>query len=199
MTPCPVSPYGRSKLQGEQYLQAELPSERWTIIRPPIVYGPRDRLLLPLFRAARLGFIPAPCSGRWRYSVIHVLDLVRGIAAAIEHDRAAGRTFFMSGDERQSQTELLASIAEAVATPARPIAVPMPLVCLAALAGTLQMHLTSSRATLSVLELPDVCTGDWTCSTEHAAKVLGFTARIGIREGLRQTALWYRDHKWLEG
>ena len=50
--PHPVTAYGRSKLAAEGGGSAS--SLPWTIVRPPIVYGPRDREVLKVFRLARL-------------------------------------------------------------------------------------------------------------------------------------------------
>jgi nucleoside-diphosphate-sugar epimerase len=50
----PVTMYGRSKLASEQALAVvEVP---WVVLRPPTVYGPRDRdNLLAIFKAAKYG------------------------------------------------------------------------------------------------------------------------------------------------
>ena len=54
----PLTWYGRSKLEGENVLRGSgLP---WTIVRPPVVFGPRDRDLLSYFRIARRGLLPIP-------------------------------------------------------------------------------------------------------------------------------------------
>ncbi len=54
--PRPVTAYGRSKLAAEAAVTAgALP---WVIVRPPTVYGPRDREVLKVFRMARLGRRP---------------------------------------------------------------------------------------------------------------------------------------------
>jgi nucleoside-diphosphate-sugar epimerase len=54
--PHPVTAYGRSKLAAEQIVRSS--SLPWSIVRPPIVYGPRDREVLKVFRLARLGLAP---------------------------------------------------------------------------------------------------------------------------------------------
>src|SRR5262245_35529044 len=56
-SPKPLTPYGRSKLGGEEVVRrdARVP---WTIIRPSAVYGPRDRGFLPLFALAARGLFP---------------------------------------------------------------------------------------------------------------------------------------------
>ncbi|HKH83604.1 MAG TPA: NAD(P)-dependent oxidoreductase, partial [Gemmatimonadales bacterium] len=64
----PVTAYGRSKLAAEQSLkESSLP---WTIVRPPIVYGPRDREILKVFRLARLRIAPVFGDGGQELSAV---------------------------------------------------------------------------------------------------------------------------------
>jgi nucleoside-diphosphate-sugar epimerase len=37
----------------------------------------------------------------------------------------------------------------------------------------------------------------WLCETERARRELGFVPELGLAEGLRETARWYRAHGWL--
>ena len=57
--PRPVSWYGLSKREGEEALAREWPGTR-VVIRPSVVFGPGDRGLLVLFRAAARGVLPVP-------------------------------------------------------------------------------------------------------------------------------------------
>ena len=57
---------------------------RWTILRPGVVYGPGDRALLPLFRLAARGLLPLVGRADAAYTFVHVHDVVRAIAAAID-------------------------------------------------------------------------------------------------------------------
>ena len=72
----PVSHYGRSKLAGEREaaaLAAEVPI---SIVRPPIVLGPRDRLSVALFRPIRRFRVHLiPGFRTRRFSIIHAADL----------------------------------------------------------------------------------------------------------------------------
>ena len=51
----PVSAYGRSKLAGEAAVRALGDSARWSVLRPPAIYGPRDIDVLQFFRLAARG------------------------------------------------------------------------------------------------------------------------------------------------
>ncbi|HEX5421576.1 MAG TPA: NAD(P)-dependent oxidoreductase, partial [Gammaproteobacteria bacterium] len=57
MPPRPLTWYGCSKLAGEDAVRSTAGLE-WTIVRPPIVFGPRERDVLGYFRLARRGWLP---------------------------------------------------------------------------------------------------------------------------------------------
>ena len=45
-----LSPYAESKKKGEEILAKRAGDRPWAVLRPPAVYGPGDKELLPLFR-----------------------------------------------------------------------------------------------------------------------------------------------------
>jgi nucleoside-diphosphate-sugar epimerase len=53
--PRPVTPYGRSKLKAEQALLARSGELPVVVVRPPSVYGPRDRDFLTLIKLVNRG------------------------------------------------------------------------------------------------------------------------------------------------
>ncbi len=75
-----LSYYAASKWHSEQLLQA-VDDVSWAAIRPPVVYGPDDPALLPLFRWMSRGLAPIPCAIANRFSLIYVDDLVRAMMA----------------------------------------------------------------------------------------------------------------------
>ena len=55
--PCrPITAYGRSKLAAEKLVWSRDWPFRTAILRPPALYGPRDREFLPLFKLALRGW-----------------------------------------------------------------------------------------------------------------------------------------------
>jgi len=90
--PRPVTAYGRSKLAAEQVVRSS--SLRWSIVRPPIVYGPRDREVLKIFRIARLGIAPVFGDGLQELSAVHAADLAKGHPGAQIRDNALSKARF---------------------------------------------------------------------------------------------------------
>ncbi len=75
-----VSDYANSKFLGEQEVvgHADFP---WTILRPPAVYGPGDKEMLPILKMARKGWIMPPGPRQQRLSLIHVDDVASAVMA----------------------------------------------------------------------------------------------------------------------
>jgi nucleoside-diphosphate-sugar epimerase len=115
-TPCPISAYGRSKLEAERAAREALLNTAcaWTILRPPLVYGKGNKanfgLLLKLVKSG----IPLPlASVRNRRSFIYVENLVDVIVACLGNPKAYGKTYLPSDGEDVSTPELIRKIAKA--------------------------------------------------------------------------------------
>ena len=88
-----LSEYAASKWRGECAVKAASESMRWTVLRPPAVFGPGDRELLPLFRCIAKGFAPLPAGIRGRFSLIYVDDLATAVLRWLDSDTGYGETF----------------------------------------------------------------------------------------------------------
>lgn len=113
--PClPDDHYGRSKHDAEQALKAVLSDTAtdWTILRPPVVYGPgRGGVIGLLDRLVRNG-IPVPLAGaEARRSLVYVGNLLSAIGASVRDGRAARQTFNVSDGPGLSYEELARLIA----------------------------------------------------------------------------------------
>lgn len=88
----PLGPYGRSKAASEQLCeQARGRGFRITILRPRMIVGPgRFGILTKLFKLMDLNLpIPTIGSGRNRYQMIAVEDVVNAIQLSVAHDLPA--------------------------------------------------------------------------------------------------------------
>jgi len=118
--------------------EASIRSSRlnWTIVRPTMIYGaPGDRNLSRLLAALRRAPVfPVPGGGGRLQQPVHVTDLASAIMTAAERDSAAGRIYEVAGPEPLTFTRLLEVSAEAVASRARFVPVPLS-AALAAIRG----------------------------------------------------------------
>jgi nucleoside-diphosphate-sugar epimerase len=193
--PRPVTPYGRSKQAGEEAVRAS--GVCFTIVRPPVVYGPRDRQLLRLFRLARLGLVPLLGDGRQELSLVHAADLAEALLAAAAAPATAGGTYHAAHPEVVTQEGLGRAIARAVNRPALPLRVPQELLRpLLALSGR-TARLFGRTTVLGPDKLPELVAPAWTCASGALSRDAGWQARTAHAEGLAATARWYAAEGWL--
>jgi nucleoside-diphosphate-sugar epimerase len=193
----PVTPYGRSKLAGEEAVRAS--GVPFTIVRPASVYGPRDRnQFLPAFKLARTGWAPVLGDGRQELSLIHVRDLADALVAAGESPRTLGRAYHAAHPQVVNQRELFAAIGRAMGRAhVRIVPVPKPVVmALLYIVGS-GADLVGSGTVLRPTKAPEFFAPAWTCSSAPLETDSGWKARLGLDEGLADTARWYKDAGWL--
>jgi nucleoside-diphosphate-sugar epimerase len=75
-----LSDYANSKYSGEQVLQNS-PTVNWTIFRPPAVYGPGDKEMLPVMKMMRRGLLAHAGPVDQRLSLLHVDDLATAVVS----------------------------------------------------------------------------------------------------------------------
>ena len=110
--PRPVTAYGRSKLAAEQTVRRSNLS--WSIVRPPIVYGPRDREVLKVFRLARLRIAPVFGDGAQELVAVHAEDLAAALIAVATSPATAGRTYTACHPEVFTSAEFGVAVAAAM-------------------------------------------------------------------------------------
>lgn len=194
--PRPVSAYGQSKLAAELATLALANRLPITIVRPCVVYGPRDIEGLLLVRSVARGL--APLLGNLeQLSLIHVRDVVRGLLLVAELQRAVGRTYFLAHAEVHSPSTLLQQIAAALGTRARVVRLPQPLLAGAAAVAEALGRVLGRASMLNCSKARELAASCWTCDAGRARAELGFAAQIPLAEGLAETVAWYRRAGWL--
>ena len=129
--PRPAYDYGVSKLEAEREL-ARVPGLAWCAVRPPLLYGPGDRLTLPLFRLAARGLYPQFAGGLRYLSMVHVTDAARAVRLAGEAPGIEGRAIHLTGPEPVTPAALGDALERAAGRKLHRLRVPAPLVALLA-------------------------------------------------------------------
>jgi nucleoside-diphosphate-sugar epimerase len=194
--PRPVSAYGRSKLHGEVRLRESAGPLPWTILRPPIVYGPGERDLHTMFRYAERGWVPLVAARDRAYSIVHVRDLAAAILAVLRTPAAAGQVYYVAEDRAYLGRELVAHIGKALGRTPRIVPVPRWAAALVAAAGSGMKAFLSRPPLVTLDKLPEILQS-WVCSGAKLERDCGFRCRIAFPEGAAETAAWYRSERWL--
>jgi nucleoside-diphosphate-sugar epimerase len=194
----PVSVYGQSKLHAERIVRQAGPMLPATVVRPPVVYGPRDTDFYLIIQSARRGWVAQPGAARGScYSLVHVEDLVRGLVLAGDSERAAGQTYYLTGEPPCQLGELVELLSQLLGRRVRTVRVPDLLGWCAGAAAELAACLTRRPLVLNRDKMREARQGRWVCSSAKAARELGYRAAIPLAEGLRDTIHWYQLHGWL--
>jgi nucleoside-diphosphate-sugar epimerase len=192
--PEPVTYYGKSKLEAERVLSS-MEGLPLVIVRPPAVYGPRDRELYPLFRLAARGILPVFNSSA-RISLIHVLDLAKGILAAARAGQV-GEAYFLAHPEVVAAEQFPHVFESAMGRRVKGLKVPGKLLTAASVISETWGKLKGDTPVFNRDKVKELTAPGWVCSTVKSERDLGFKARIGIAEGFGETAQWYRKQGWL--
>ncbi len=187
-----LSPYAASKQQGEQALAAEAGNMAWIALRPPAVYGPGDKELLPLFQWMGRGIAPVLGSAGARFSLLYVDDLAAAVLQWLHQPQPVSGIFELhdghAGGYRWDEV-----IAIAAALRARRIRqVPIPVSLLRLLAG---LNVSISRLGVSAPMLTpgkvrELRHPDWVCDNVAISRALGWMPQVELAEGLRRTLGW---------
>lgn len=195
--PCrPLTAYGRSKLAGEAVVRAA-EGLAWTIVRPPAVYGPRDREFLKMFQLIRTGFAPVFGSGAQQLSLVYAPDLAEAIVRAGTTPAAAGQTYHAAHAEVVTTRELALAVGRAVGR--TPLVIPVP-GAVATPIVSLIGRIAAARGRLSTLnadKMAEFLAPAWVVSSAKAERELGWRAGHDIAAGAQLTATWYREAGWL--
>jgi nucleoside-diphosphate-sugar epimerase len=194
--PHPVSIYGKSKLEGERIARALVPGT--VIVRPPVVYGPRDKDVFQILKSIAHGLVLEIAGGdRW-FSAIYVEDLADGMWAAARAPGAAGRTYFLAHGKQVSWQDLGGAAARIMGHRPRILRVPVVAAKGVAFFAEFWSHITQNPAIISRGKVAEACCRFWTCDPARAVADLGFEAPTPLTTGLAKTLAWYKEAGWLK-
>jgi nucleoside-diphosphate-sugar epimerase len=194
--PHPVSTYGKSKLEGERIARALAPDA--VIVRPPVVYGPRDTGVFQILKAVSRGMVLEIAGGERWFSAIYVEDLVDGLWAAANQANAAGRAYFLAYRKPASWQELGATAARLMGRTPRTLRVPIAAANAIGFFAEMWSHITRNPAIISREKVAEAGCRSWTCDSARAAAELGFEAPTPLETGLAKTLAWYKETGWLK-
>ena len=194
--PQPLDWYGKSKWAAEQALHTLDGRLPVTILRPAVVFGPRDRDLHAYFDLVNKHLeLSLGREERW-VSLIYVQDLVDLIILALEREAAIGQTYFAS-TWATTYTEFAGMLARVLDK--RTLRVTLPLAALEPIVfvAKIQERLLGKPALLNEQRVLNMRQPYLICSGEKARRELGFAPKYELEMAVEETANWYREHDWL--
>jgi nucleoside-diphosphate-sugar epimerase len=194
--PRPLDWYGNSKWAAEQALHALDGRLPVTILRPTVVFGPRDRDVFAYFDLVNKHLeLSLGREERW-VSLIYVHDLVELMILALESEAAIGQTYFATG-WATTYTEVGRMLARVMEKWTLRVTVPLAALEPIVLVAKVQERLTGKPALLNEQRVLNMRQPYLICSGDKAQRELGFATKDDLETALEETANWYRENGWL--
>jgi len=167
-----------------------------TIIRPPAVYGPRDKDIFFYFKLASKGILPLVGNPDRKFSAIYVEDLADAIVLAMEHPDSAGETFFATDGEIHTWREFAIEVGNSVGGRKFKIRLPGAALWVAAAIDETLSFILRKPALLSFQKVRELL-APWVADDSKIVKKLGFEPKFDIKSGIEKTAIWYKENGWI--
>ena len=183
-----LSPYANSKRAGETVLLAKARSFDSIVLRPPAVYGPGDREMLPLFRLMRRGFAPVFTSRESRFSLIFIDDLVQAIVASLtcQPVRNGEPVFDLHDGHPDGYTldDLIAELENTGTPRVRRIPLPAAALNIAAAVNLQFARLFGYAPMFTPWKLRELRHPRWVCDNGAFSALTGWRPAFGFSQGL---------------
>jgi nucleoside-diphosphate-sugar epimerase len=190
-------PYSESKALGERAVieAGRAGRVRAVAIRPTFIWGPGDRLMLPIMaEMARRNQLFLIGGGRSRISPSHVENVCESMILAAEREDISGEAFLVTDDEDIEVGEFTQRMIEAIGLPKPTRSIPYG-AAFAVAAIVEKLHElplikkppSMSRYGVAIMGL------NLTFSCEKAKRMLGYRPTISIEEGMRGLSDWVEE------
>ena len=184
-----LSAYAASKRMGEIALSETAGAFAWTVLRPPAVYGPVERALLPLFRLMQHGI--APLLGRTdaRFSLIYVEDLAEAVMKWLVSDGGESRVFELDDGHPSgySWSEVAETFERLRGKPAFRFQVSELPMNVAARLNQVAASLIGYAPMFTQGKVRELRHPDWVCDNSTFCHATNWKPRMCLEEGLRTT------------
>ncbi|MBI2024668.1 MAG: NAD-dependent epimerase/dehydratase family protein [Candidatus Harrisonbacteria bacterium] len=188
----PTTEYEKTKLEAERLVKSASSSEfQTTVMRPGVVYGPGGIGFSPLFKAVKTGKFFYVNNGSHIFELTFIDDLIDVILATIGNNSAYGETFIISEQNPKTFREFTEQIARTIGVTPPKLSIPAPVFKIAWMflypLELLGLPIPISESTFKTLTLRRVF------DTTKAKKMLNYTARISLEEGVKQSVDYYKN------
>jgi nucleoside-diphosphate-sugar epimerase len=184
-----LSAYAASKRDGERALQDNAGGMPWVVLRPPAVYGPGDREMLPLFRWMMRGIALVTGARRARFSLLYVEDLATAVARLLEQPDTQGTTFELH-DGRQdgySWDDIVSTASQLRGSHVIRVRVPVVLLNLVAALNEGLARLFKLSPMLTLGKVRELSHPDWVTDNQAIHRATGWQPSVLFEEGLCKT------------
>lgn len=194
----PESHYAKSKWMAEQEILKYKDIINIVIIRPTVVYGPRDKELLSYFKLIKKsGFAPI-FNKDGLYSFLYITDLINMLLLLLKNKNIpSGQIFLMSDGKGYKWNDVINRISQLLCKKVQPIVIPRFFAYFLAIIITSLNYVRREPFILTIDKLKEIFKKGWFCDIKEVKKILKFDPVYDIDKGLQLTFQWYKTNGWL--
>ncbi len=180
---CPITPYGVSKYMGE--LEVRASNLNWVVLRPPVIFGERDRALIGVYRIFSKGLVFAWNPPK-RISIVYAGNVAAAVRFAMERDLTGQVLFVKDADIRWEEFALkvqeILGVKRRLTVPLRNWMLEPAKVAAHLLGNLLKLPLDRHK-------IEEIRAKEWIAASNRILE-LGFEAPFTFEEGLERTLKW---------
>jgi nucleoside-diphosphate-sugar epimerase len=184
-----LSHYAISKRRGEETLVANAGSMPWVIFRPPVIYGPGDRELLPLFQWMCRGMAPVIGAADKRVSLLYVDDMVEAVVCYLNGKTGSGCVYELHDGHVGGYTwgDIIDAVSEIKGKRICRIKVPLAILKLGAMLNLAASWTIGCMPMLTPGKVRELTHSDWVADNTALSKDMGWKPQMTLEKGLRYT------------
>lgn len=193
----PITFYGKSKKSGEDIAlkySATLPLK---VIRPPVVYGPREENLYTFFKLVKKGWGLQVGKTPKVLSLIYVADLVQAMMEVCGPCTTQKKVYFVTDGNSYLWEDVAKKAAGKMNVSVKVLKVPESVLVPIAIFFEILSMFSAKPALFDRQRMIDIRQSCWTASPENFFRDFDFTPKFNLATGLDRTLDWYVQHKWL--
>ena len=193
----PITFYGQSKKAGEEVALKYSTSLPIKVIRPPVVYGPREENLYTFFKLVKKGWGLQIGRSSKILSLIYVADLVQAMITVCDPRSSQKKIYFVTDGETYSWQEVAKAAGDKMNVSMKALKIPENILVPIAIFFEALAMFSAKPALFDRQRIIDIRQSCWAASPENFFRDFDFTPQFNLTTGLAHTLDWYVEQKWL--
>ena len=193
----PVTYYGESKLAGEKIAQKYSSLLPIVIIRPPVVYGPREENFFVYLKMLSQGWNIKIGTTRRELSLVYVTDIVRAMARAAVCYPKNEKIYYVTDGEHYFWSDISDSAMKILNVRAKTLFIPEVLLTFLSSISEVLAWFGPKPALFDRQRVIDICQTSWIASPKSFFESHKFQPEYNLVKGLKETVDWGKKNNWL--
>jgi nucleoside-diphosphate-sugar epimerase len=193
----PLTDYGKSKLECEKLVQSYKNRLPITIVRPPIVYGPRDTDVYQLLKLIKKGINIKIGKHDQLVNLVYVEDLAKGLIDATISEKTIGKVYYICEEKPYYWSEVVKLSANIMNSKVWTINLPFFIAKFYTFILEVISKIKKKPTILNPQKLIEIKQPFWVISSKNAKLDFAYKTNYPLESGMKKTIDWYIQNNWL--